>query len=52
MTTKEKARRSFDYQCKRASDCRHRRYEVSCFVCPLKGGCEIQKKIEKARTKM
>jgi hypothetical protein len=52
MKTNEKARRSFDYQCKQASKCRHERYCVSCFSCPDMKECPIQAAIEKARAKM
>ena len=51
-STKEKARRSFNYQCNRASDCRHSRYQVSCSSCPDEKTCDIQAKIEAARRKM
>jgi len=50
--TQEKARKSFLYQCNRASDCRHEKYMVSCFACPNKQTCPIQLKIEQARIKM
>lgn len=50
--TQEKARRSFEYACKQASKCRHERYCVSCFSCPLEKSCDIQKRIETARNKM
>jgi len=50
--TQEKARRSFNYQCNRASDCRHAKYMVSCFACPEEKTCPIQKAIEAARAKM
>ncbi len=52
MKTTEKARRSFDYQCKKASKCRHEKYQVSCFSCPNEKTCPIQQAIEKARKKM
>lgn len=47
-----KARRSFNYQCNKASKCRHENYMVSCFYCSQYENCEIQKAIEKARAKM
>jgi len=50
--TQEKARKSFDYACKQASKCRHERYQVSCFSCPLEKTCDIQQRIETARKKM
>jgi hypothetical protein len=50
--TQEKARRSFDYQCRLASNCRHDKYQVSCFACPEYEKCYIQKAIEAARAKM
>jgi len=52
MTVKEKARRSFNYQCKRASNCRHERYQLSCYSCPDKKDCDIQDLITKAKEKM
>ncbi len=52
MTTKEKARRSFDYQCRMASKCRHERYMATCFICPDEKTCDIQKKLEAAKSKM
>ena len=52
-TTKQtKARRSFNYQCKQASNCRHKKYQVSCYSCSQYKECEIQKAIEKARAGM
>lgn len=51
MATLEKARKSFDYQCKQASNCRHEKYMASCNCCPLQDTCDIQKKIETARGK-
>jgi len=50
--TQEKERKSFMYQCNRASDCRHEKYMQSCFACPDEKTCYIQKKIEEARAKM
>lgn len=50
--TQIKARKSFNYQCKRASNCRHEKYQVSCNSCKEKPTCEIQIKIEQARLKM
>ena len=47
-----KARASFNYQCNKASKCRHKNYMVSCFSCIQYENCEIQKAIEKARAKM
>ena len=52
MINKEKARRSFDYQCKQASKCRHETYRESCLSCPKEKTCPIQAAIEKAREKM
>ena len=52
MKTNEKARRSFDYQCKQASKCRHEKYQISCYSCPSEKTCEIQAAIERARLKM
>ena len=50
--TQEKAARSFSYQCRRASKCRHEKYHISCASCPERGTCEIQKALELARSKM
>ena len=52
MKTTEKARRSFNYQCKQASNCRHEKYQVSCCSCIQYENCDIQQAIEKARAKM
>ena len=52
MTNQEKAAASFRYQCNRASDCRHEKYQVSCFGCPQFKTCDIQQRIEQARAKM
>ena len=52
MKTKEKAKKSFNYQCKRASVCRHEKYQKSCYSCPQFDICDIQRAIEKARKKM
>jgi len=50
--TQEKARKSFNYQCKQASNCRHEKYQVSCYGCKEYKTCSIQKAIETAREKM
>ena len=48
MTIKqEKARKSFNYQCNKASKCRHDKYMISCNSCPQHDSCEIQKNIDK-----
>jgi hypothetical protein len=47
-----KARRSFNYQCNKASKCRHEKYQASCYSCSQYKNCDIQKAIEKARLKM
>ena len=47
-----KARASFNYQCKKASKCKHENYIVSCFSCSQYKECEIQQAIKKARAKM
>lgn len=47
-----KYRKSFEFQCKKASKCRHEKYQQSCFSCPNYKECTIQKAIEKARAKM
>ena len=51
-TTNEKARKSFDYQCKRASKCRHESYQISCNSCPMLNSCDIQKSLKAAKAKM
>lgn len=48
----EKARRSFEYQVKQASKCRHEKYMVSCFSCSESDTCEIQKLLKKAEGEM
>ena len=48
----DKARRSFMYQCRLASNCRHERCQISCDGCPSKDGCGIQNAIESARARM
>lgn len=50
-TVQEKARKSFDYQCKKASKCRHEKYIQSCNVCVLLETCNIKKAQEKAKSK-
>lgn len=50
--TQIKAAKSFDYQCRLASKCRHEKYMASCFACPQEKTCYIQKAIETARSKM
>jgi len=50
--TEDKARRSFNYACKQASKCRHELYHVSCNSCPERKTCDIQERIERARSKM
>jgi hypothetical protein len=52
MTKEQKARNSFNYACKQAGKCRHERYQISCFSCPLYSTCDIQARLEKARLKM
>lgn len=51
-TTQIKARKSFEYAVKQASKCRHEKYQVSCFACPLFNECEIQKRLIKAQNTM
>ena len=50
--TQIKAERSFNYACRQASNCRHEKYQISCFVCPELKTCDIQKRIETAMEKM
>lgn len=52
MNKIEKARRSFNYQCRKASKCRHERYCISCFSCTEEKNCDIQAAIERARENM
>jgi hypothetical protein len=47
-----KARRSFEYQLKKASRCRHDKYQVSCNSCPEREECEIQSSVYNARKKL
>jgi hypothetical protein len=47
--TQQKAQKSFDYQCKRASKCRHDKYMESCHSCPEEPTCDIQLKIKTAK---
>jgi predicted ATP-dependent serine protease len=50
--TEIKAAKSFNYACRQASNCRHDKYQGSCFACSLFQTCDIQKRIETARKKM
>jgi hypothetical protein len=50
--TQIKARKSFEFQCKQASKCRHEKFMITCFVCPELETCSIQKAVENARLKM
>lgn len=50
--SKTKVQKSFDYQCKLASKCRHEKYQISCLSCPDLDNCNIQKLIQKAKSKM
>lgn len=52
MKNLEKAIRSFNYQCKLASNCRHDKYMISCCSCPDEKVCYIQNAIETARIQM
>jgi hypothetical protein len=52
MNTQEKARKSFNFACKQASNCRHDKYQVSCNSCPELSGCDIQERLKKAKNKM
>ena len=45
--TEIKAKNSFNFQCKRASKCRHEKYKISCNSCNQFETCEIQNKIKK-----
>lgn len=48
----EKAKRSFSYQVKRASRCRHEKYHISCYACTELETCDIQKLLKEAQQKM
>jgi len=50
--SQEKAKKSFNYQCRLASNCRHDRYVISCNGCKDKDTCDIQRLIKKARAEM
>jgi hypothetical protein len=52
MKKQEKAARSFDYQCKKASRCRHEKYMISCNCCSEHETCEIQKAVNLAHKNM
>lgn len=45
----EKAKKSLEYQIKKASNCRHEVYQISCNSCRDNPICEIQLAIKKAR---
>ena len=47
-----KAAKSFNFQCKKASKCRHQKYQASCLSCEEREDCNIQKLIEEAREKL
>ena len=47
-----KAQKDFMYQCRRASKCRHDRYQISCNSCPQRHDCEIQDKINEHKSNM
>ena len=47
-----KAQKGFMYQCRRASKCRHDRYQISCNSCPQRHDCEIQDKINEHKSNM
>ena len=47
-----KAAKSFNFQCKKASKCRHQKYQANCLDCKHLYKCEIQQKLETARSKM
>ncbi len=46
VSAQEVARKRFEKACKDASKCRHEKYIVSCFGCPLHDVCEIQKRVD------
>jgi hypothetical protein len=45
ITWQEVARKRFERACKDASKCRHEKYIISCYSCPMESICEIQKRI-------
>jgi hypothetical protein len=47
-----KAAKSFNYQCNKASKCRHEKFQISCNSCPEKEGCDIRKAVLLAHSKM
>lgn len=48
MERKEEIRRrKMNYWARKASRCRHERYQPSCFSCSLHEGCEIQRMYNK-----
>lgn len=49
LASQLKARKSFDYQCKKASKCRQDKFMISCYKCPELKICTIQKAIDKAQ---
>lgn len=50
MTKEERARRSFEYAVRQASRCRHESYQVSCYSCVTRPRCDIQERIERAKS--
>ena len=50
--TQLKAAKSFNYQCNKASKCRHEKYEISCMACLEEKTCEIQKAVKLVHSKM
>lgn len=52
MTKQEKARITFNTFCKKASKCRHAKYQVSCLSCKEFDACYFQKRIEECRKVM
>lgn len=40
------AYKTFERYCKKASKCRHEKYQVSCMACPERKGCEIQQVVD------
>lgn len=53
MTQVESAARvQFEIAVKEASNCRHETYQVSCFSCEKRNDCEIQDRINQAKSNL
>lgn len=47
-----RARQKFESQVNQAKHCRKKKEQVSCFSCPECKTCDIQQRLEEARSKM